>query len=70
TGRVFSDARDRTIWVAGDRGIHVFTRTQADTSLTPGEGGAEVLAPMPGSVVEVRVDSGDHVEAGDAIVVV
>lgn len=70
TGRVFSDARDRTIWVAGDRGIHVFTRTQADTSLTPGEGGAEVLAPMPGSVVEVRVDSGDHVEAGDPIVVV
>ena len=70
TGRIFSDARDRTIWVTGERGIHVFTRPQADTSLTPGDGGAEVLAPMPGSVVEIRVETGDHVEAGDPIVVV
>ncbi len=70
TGRVFSDAADRSIWVTGDRGIHVFTRPQADTSLTPGAGGAEVLAPMPGSVVDVKVESGAHVEAGDAIVVV
>ncbi|MGO2860589.1 MAG: acetyl-CoA carboxylase biotin carboxylase subunit [Brevibacterium sp.] len=70
TARVFSDARDRSIWVSSDRGIHVFTRPQADTSLTPGLGGAEVLAPMPGSVVAIRVESGDHVDAGDPIVVV
>ena len=54
TARVFSDARDRSIWVSSDRGVFVFTRTQSDTSLTPGLDGAEVLAPMPGSVVEVQ----------------
>jgi len=70
TARVFSDARDRSIWVSSDRGIHVFTRPQADTSLTPGLGGAEVLAPMPGSVVAIRVESGDHVDAGAPIVVI
>ncbi|WP_193086446.1 acetyl-CoA carboxylase biotin carboxylase subunit [Brevibacterium aurantiacum] len=70
TARVFSDARDRSIWVSSDRGVFVFTRSQADTSLTPGLDGAEVLAPMPGSVVAVRVESGDHVDQGDPIVVV
>ncbi|MDN5806265.1 MAG: acetyl-CoA carboxylase biotin carboxylase subunit [Brevibacterium sp.] len=70
TARVFSDARDRSIWVSSDRGVYAFTRPQADTSLTPGLDGAEVLAPMPGSVVEVKVESGDHVEQGDPIVVV
>ncbi|MCF2571601.1 acetyl/propionyl/methylcrotonyl-CoA carboxylase subunit alpha [Brevibacterium sp. UCMA 11754] len=70
TARVFSDARDRSIWVSSDQGVYTFTRPQADTSLTPGLDGAEVLAPMPGSVVEVRVESGDHVDQGDPIVVV
>ncbi|SDR90252.1 acetyl-CoA/propionyl-CoA carboxylase, biotin carboxylase, biotin carboxyl carrier protein [Brevibacterium sandarakinum] len=70
TARVFSDARDRSIWISSDRGVFAFTRPQADTSLTPGLDGAEVLAPMPGSVVAVRVESGDHVEQGDPIVVV
>ncbi|SMX76949.1 acetyl/propionyl/methylcrotonyl-CoA carboxylase subunit alpha [Brevibacterium antiquum] len=70
TARVFSDARDRSIWISSDRGVYAFARPQADTSLTPGLDGAEVLAPMPGSVVEVRVESGDHVEQGDPIVVV
>lgn len=70
TARVFSDARDRSIWVSSDRGVFVFARSQADTSLTPGLDGAEVLAPMPGSVVAVRVESGDHVDQGDPIVVV
>ncbi|WP_166970345.1 acetyl/propionyl/methylcrotonyl-CoA carboxylase subunit alpha [Brevibacterium atlanticum] len=70
TARVFSDAADRSIWVSSDRGVHVFTRPLADSSLTPGLDGAEVLAPMPGSVVEVKVDTGDRVEQGDPIVVV
>ncbi|GAA1871292.1 acetyl/propionyl/methylcrotonyl-CoA carboxylase subunit alpha [Brevibacterium marinum] len=70
TARVFSDARDRSIWISSDRGVHTFTRSQADTSLTPGLDGAEVLAPMPGSVVEIRVESGDKVDQGDPIVVV
>lgn len=70
TARIFSDARDRTIWVSTDTGIHVFTRPLADSSLTPGLEGAEVLAPMPGSVVDIKVETGDSVEQGDPIVVV
>src|SRR5699024_300125 len=70
TARIFSDAGERTIWVSTDRGIHVFTRPLADSSLTPGLEGAEVLAPMPGAVVAVRVDTGDRVDQGDPIVVV
>ena len=70
TARIFSDARDRSIWVSTDSGIHVLTRPLADSSLTPGLEGAEVLAPMPGSVVDIKVETGDSVEQGDAIVVV
>ncbi|MCI4010166.1 acetyl-CoA carboxylase biotin carboxylase subunit [Brevibacterium sp. ZH18] len=70
TARVFSDAGSRSIWVSSDRGVYAFTRPQADTSLTPGLDGAEVLAPMPGSVVAIRVESGAHVEQGDPVVVV
>src|SRR5699024_8197173 len=70
TARIFSDAGERTIWVSTDRGIHVFTRPLADSSLTPGLEGAEVLAPMPGAIVVVRRDTGDRVDLGDPIVVV
>src|SRR5699024_4105623 len=70
TARIFSDAGERTIWVSTDRGIHVFTRPLAESSLTPGLEGAEVLAPMPGAVVAVRFDTGDRVDQGDPIVVV
>lgn len=70
TARIFSDARDRTIWVSTGTGIHVFTRPLADSSLTPGLEGAEVLAPMPGSVVDIKVETGAKVEQGDPIVVV
>ena len=70
TARIFSDARDRSIWVSTDSGIHVFTRPLADSSLTPGLEGAEVLAPMPGSVVDIKVETGDRVEQGDPLVVV
>lgn len=70
TARIFSDARDRSIWVSTDTGIHVFTRPLADASLTPGLEGAEVLAPMPGSVVDIKVETGDAVEQGAPIIVV
>ena len=70
TARIYSDARDRSIWVSTDSGIHVFTRPLADSSLTPGLEGAEVLAPMPGSVVDIKVETGDRVEQGDPLVVV
>ncbi|WP_209372161.1 acetyl/propionyl/methylcrotonyl-CoA carboxylase subunit alpha [Brevibacterium renqingii] len=70
TARIFSDARERSVWVSTGDGIHVFTRPLADASLTPGLEGAEVLAPMPGSVVAIRVETGDKVEQGDPIVVV
>src|SRR5690625_5003958 len=69
TARIFSDAGERSIWVSTDRGIHVFTRPLADSSLTPGLEGAEVLAPMPGAVVAGRVDTGDRVDQGDPLVV-
>jgi acetyl-CoA/propionyl-CoA carboxylase biotin carboxyl carrier protein len=70
TARIFSDAAERAIWVCTDNGIHVYNRPLADASLTPGLEGAEVLAPMPGSVVAIRVETGDKVEQGDPIVVV
>ncbi|MGC2940359.1 MULTISPECIES: acetyl/propionyl/methylcrotonyl-CoA carboxylase subunit alpha [unclassified Brevibacterium] len=70
TARMFSDAGARTIWVSSDRGVYAFTRPQADTSLTPGLEGADVLAPMPGSVVDIKVATGDHVDQGDPVVVV
>ncbi|WP_181274681.1 acetyl-CoA carboxylase biotin carboxylase subunit [Brevibacterium oceani] len=70
TARIFSDSGDRSIWVSTHEGVHVFTRPLADSSLTPGLEGAEVLAPMPGSVVAVKVETGDRVEQGDPLVVV
>src|SRR5699024_11345243 len=70
TARIFSDAGERTIWVSTDRGIHVFTRPLADSSLTPGLEGAEVLAPMPGAAVAVRVATGDRVDQDEPIDVV
>ncbi|WP_113905133.1 MULTISPECIES: acetyl/propionyl/methylcrotonyl-CoA carboxylase subunit alpha [Brevibacterium] len=70
TARVFSDAGARSIWICGERGIHVFTRPIADTALHPGESGSQVLAPMPGAVVRVLAAPGAHVEQGDPLLIV
>ncbi|WP_101652365.1 acetyl/propionyl/methylcrotonyl-CoA carboxylase subunit alpha [Brevibacterium ihuae] len=58
------------IWVRSETGIFRFTRAVADPTLDPGEAGAEVTAPMPGSVIDVRAVDGDAVEAGQPLIVV
>ncbi|MBD8020546.1 acetyl/propionyl/methylcrotonyl-CoA carboxylase subunit alpha [Brevibacterium gallinarum] len=59
-----------TVWVMSERGIFAFTRPQADTALDPGAAGADITAPMPGAVIDVRVDDGAEVSAGTPVVVV
>jgi len=58
------------IWVRSESGIFRFTRAVADPTLDPGEAGAEVTAPMPGSVIDVRAADGDAVDAGQPLIVV
>lgn len=40
-----------------------------EASAPPVEGGVSVKAPMPGSVIEVKVKEGDRVEEGDVLLV-
>ena len=70
TGRVWASADGRTLWVRTPAGLAQLTRPQADTAIGAAAAGAEVLAPMPGSVIDVRVDDGDQVTAGQPIVTV
>ena len=58
------------VWVRSETGIFRFTRAVADPTLDPGEAGAEVTAPMPGSVIDVRAADGEAVEAGQPLLVV
>ncbi|GAA4386063.1 acetyl-CoA carboxylase biotin carboxylase subunit [Brevibacterium pityocampae] len=58
------------IWVRSETGIFRFTRAVADPTLDPGEAGAEVTAPMPGFVIDVRAADGEAVEAGQPLIVV
>ena len=62
------------LWLAGD--LHIFRK--ADSSSGPGRrrrgaGGSEssrdVLAPMPGAVLEVLVSAGDQVERNQTVIV-
>ena len=60
------------IWLAGSTGTAV-VRELAEVSVRAGDehaGEAEITSPMPGSVIAVNVNSGDHVSAGTAVVVV
>ena len=59
-----------TVWVMSERGIFAFTRPQADTALDPGAAGADITAPMPGAVIDVRAADGAEVTAGTPVVVV
>ena len=59
-----------SVWVMSERGIFAFTRPQADTALDPGAAGADITAPMPGAVIDVRAADGDEVSAGTPVVVV
>jgi acetyl-CoA/propionyl-CoA carboxylase biotin carboxyl carrier protein len=62
---------DRHLWIADQRGTWQLREAEetkihraADTRQ------AEVLSPMPGSVIAVQVDSGAQVSEGDVVVVV
>ena len=70
TGRVWASADRRTLWVRTPAGLAQLTRPQADTAIGAAAAGAEVLAPMPGSVIDVRVDDGQQVTAGQPVVTV
>ena len=63
--------RDRdVVWIAIDGEIH--RCTAVDDARLGAAGGArspEVIAPMPGKVLAVRVEAGQKVEAGDPLVV-
>jgi len=59
-----------SVWVMSERGIFAFTRPQADTALDPGAAGADIPAPMPGAVIDVRAADGAEVTAGTPVVVV
>ncbi|GAA4284649.1 acetyl/propionyl/methylcrotonyl-CoA carboxylase subunit alpha [Brevibacterium daeguense] len=72
-GSVFDTRAHRhtaEVWVRSPRGVFRFTRAVADPTLDPGAAGAEITAPMPGAVLEVRADDGERVEAGQAVLVV
>ena len=70
TGRVWASADGRTLWVRTNAGLAQLTRPQADTAIGAAAAGAEVLAPMPGSVTGIRAEDGETVVTGQPVVVV
>ena len=61
---------DRQIWLAGERGTVMLTEVR-EASVRPDDdhsGDAELLSPMPGSVIAVGAADGDRVTAGTVIV--
>ncbi|GAA4515010.1 acetyl/propionyl/methylcrotonyl-CoA carboxylase subunit alpha [Brevibacterium yomogidense] len=70
TGRVWASADGRTLWVRTRDGLAQFTRPHAETAIGAAAAGADVLAPMPGSVIDLRVEDGDTVTTGQPVVVV
>lgn len=61
----------RQLWIADERGTWQLREAEEHRiHRTATMRQAEVLSPMPGSVIAVQVDSGDEVAAGDAVVVV
>jgi acetyl-CoA/propionyl-CoA carboxylase biotin carboxyl carrier protein len=62
---------DRHLWIADERGTwHIREAEEHKIHRAAGERPAEVLSPMPGSVIAVQVDSGTEVSEGDVVVVV
>lgn len=62
---------DRHLWIADERGTwHLFEAEEHKIHRAVGEQQAEVVSPMPGSVIAVQVDSGAEVSEGDVVVVV
>ncbi len=62
---------DRHLWIADERGAwHLREAEETKIHRATGDRQAEVLSPMPGSVIAVQVDSGAEVSEGDVVVVV
>jgi acetyl-CoA/propionyl-CoA carboxylase biotin carboxyl carrier protein len=62
---------DRHLWIADERGTwHLREAEEQKIHRAAGERPAEVVSPMPGSVIAVQVDSGAEVAEGDVVVVV
>jgi acetyl-CoA/propionyl-CoA carboxylase biotin carboxyl carrier protein len=62
---------DRHLWIADERGTwHLREAEEHTIHRASGERQAEILSPMPGSVIAVQVASGAEVSEGDIVVVV
>jgi len=62
---------DRHLWIADERGTwHLREAEEHKIHRAAGERRAEILSPMPGSVIAVQVASGHEVSEGDVVVVV
>jgi len=62
---------DRHLWIADDRGAwHLREAEEHKIHRTAGARQAEILSPMPGSVIAVQAASGAEVSEGDVVVVV
>lgn len=62
---------DRHLWIADERGTwHLREAQETKIHRASDTRQAEVLSPMPGSVIAVQVDSGAAVSEGDVVVVV
>ncbi len=70
SARIWARSADQTIWVAGNAGTFSFALPRSAAAAAEAAAGAEIVAPMPGTVINVKVADGDAVSAGDPIVVV
>ena len=62
---------DRHLWIADERGTwHLREAEEQKIHRAVGERQAEIVSPMPGSVIAVQVGSGTEVYEGDTVVVV
>jgi acetyl-CoA/propionyl-CoA carboxylase biotin carboxyl carrier protein len=62
---------DRHLWIADERGTwHLREAEEQKIHRAAGARQAEILSPMPGSVIAVQVDSGAEVSEGGVVVVV
>jgi acetyl-CoA/propionyl-CoA carboxylase biotin carboxyl carrier protein len=62
---------DRHLWIADERGTwHVREAEENKIHRAAGAQRAEIVSPMPGSVIAVQASSGTDVSEGDVVVVV
>jgi acetyl-CoA/propionyl-CoA carboxylase biotin carboxyl carrier protein len=62
---------DRHLWIADERGTwHLREAEENKIHRAAGAQQAEILSPMPGSVIAVQAPSGTEVSEGDVVVVV